>query len=735
MSRIGSVKSLVAFVPFKLPTLRIAARLQLLVVSAAVVLAIGIGLSSYIEAARNTDAATDERFDAVLQGRKAALQDYLTSVQQDVRFMAASPFVQDAMYDFASAWRAAKSNGDPVPKLRGLYNKGADDVMTDGSEYGGLHDGYHNGFRKFIHERGYEDLYLIDQDGNVIYSVNKGSDFASNVFPPRVSSDQRTDLSYAFEVASGETDPNKVFFFDYAPYAPAGGVPASFIASPVFDRAGARLGVIAFRVPVSRFNDLMNVTQGLGKTGELMLVGEDFLMRNNSRFSQSPTILKREIDADAVKKVINTANQKVTDGAKPAISIDTGPMGYQVETFATPVEFNEVRWALVAQVATSEAQAPLVSLRNTMLGVAALLLLCVAAAGVYFARRISKPIGALTAAMRRLASGDTGIELAGADRRDEIGEMTSAVEIFRINAIERQRLEEQEQAEREAKEKRAATIETMIADFESSMKEMLGGVSAAASQMEETSVIMTKTAESTNERAAIVAAASEQTTVNIQTVASATEEMAGSIEEIRRQTAKSNEIGEFANHTAAETDVKVRELTEAARQIGEIVTLIQQIAGQTNLLALNATIEAARAGDAGRGFAVVATEVKALAKQTAKATEDIAAQIAAIQGSTGETVTAIQQISKVIGEINTIGRSISESVEQQNESTREISRNVAEVAGGSREVANNIVEVTGAANDSASAATQVRSAATELAAQATKLGAEVDRFLSEVRAA
>jgi methyl-accepting chemotaxis protein len=709
------------------PALRIGAKMQLVVASAALTLAVGIGVSSYVQAARNTDKEINDRFNAQLQGRKAALEDYLASLNQDVRFMAQNPFVQDAMYDFAAAWRAASREGDPAAKLRAFYDKGSADVMTDGSEYAGLHDGYHNGFRKFIEERGYEDAYLIDPDGNVVYSVTKGADYVSNVFPPRVASQERTDLSYAFEVASAEMDPSKVFFFDYAPYAPAGGEPTSFIATPIFDRAGSRLGVLAFRIPVSRFNRIMNVTEGLGSTGELMLVGEDFLMRNNSRLSKEPTVLKREINAEAVKNAIN-------DG-KPAFSIDKGPMGYEVETFATPIEFDGVRWALAAQVATSEANAPLAAMRNTMLGVAVLLLLCVSAAGIYFARQISKPIAKLTGAMRKLAEGDTSVELSGADRADEIGEMTAAVEVFRANAIEREELRKHEEAERAGKERRAAAIEAMISSFDASMKEMLGNVSAAATEMEHTSAAMTQTADVTNERAARVASASEQTTANIQTVASATEEMSSSIEEIRRQTSKSNDIGAAANQTAQETNAKVRQLSDAAKQIGEIVTLIQQIAGQTNLLALNATIEAARAGDAGKGFAVVASEVKALAMQTAKATDEIATQIAAIQNSTDETVSAIREIGEIIAEINVIGQSISTAVEQQNETTREISRNVADVAGGSREVANNILDVTGAADESANAAGQVRGAAAELAVQATKLREEVDRFLSEVRAA
>ena len=710
-----------------MPDWRIGAKMQLVVASAALTLAIGIGLSSYMQAASNTDKEINDRFTAVLNGRKAALIDSLSGLNQDIRFMSQAPFVQDAMYDFAAAWRAASRTSDPAAYLRAFYTKGDQDIMTDGSEYTGLHNGYHQGFKTFIQERGYDDLYLIDQDGNIVYTVTKGTDYVTNIYPPRVASDTRSDLSYAFEMASAAMDPKELYFFDYAPYAAAGNVPASFIAIPIFDRAGSRLGVLAFRVPASRFNRIMEVTEGLGETGEVMLVGEDMLMRNNSRLTQEETVLKREITAQAVQDVIN--------GADNGFSFDKGPLGYEVETFATPVEFNDVRWALVAQVSVAEATAPLVSMRNTMLGVAILLLVCVSGAGIFFARQISKPITALTAAMRKLADGDTSVDLTGADRADEIGEMTAAVEIFRENAIERQALAEQEQAERAEKERRAVAIENMISQFDSSMKEMLGNVSAAASTMEQTSTSMTHSADITNERAAKVASASEQTTSNIQTVASATEEMTSSIGEIRRQTTKSNEIGMVANESAAQTNQKVQELSEAAKQIGEIVTLIQQIAGQTNLLALNATIEAARAGEAGRGFAVVASEVKALATQTAKATDEIATQIAAIQGSTGETVQAIQGIADIIVEINEIGQTIATAVDQQNDTTQEISRNVADVANGSREVANNILDVTGAADESANAAGQVRSAAADLSEQATKLGQEVDRFLSEVRAA
>jgi methyl-accepting chemotaxis protein len=349
---------------------------------------------------------------------------------------------------------------------------------------------------------------------------------------------------------------------------------------------------------------------------------------------------------------------------------------------------------------------------------------------------ITRPVVAMTQTMESLAQGDTSVEVPALNQRDEIGQMAKAVQVFKDNAIRMIEMQkEQEEAEIRAEEEKRQAMLKMADEFEGSVKGVVDTVSSSATEMESTAQSMSATAEESSRQATAVAAGAEQASANVQTVASAAEEMTSSIGEIAQQVAKAATIAETAVAEAQEASGKVQGLADASQKIGEVVNMINDIAGQTNLLALNATIEAARAGDAGKGFAVVASEVKSLAAQTAKATDEIAAQVGSIQSATGEAVSAIRSIDERIGEINAISTTVASAVEEQAAATREISRNSQQAAGGVQDVTNNIASINDAATETGSAANQVLSSAGELSSTSDTLRNTVDKFLEAMRAA
>lgn len=351
-------------------------------------------------------------------------------------------------------------------------------------------------------------------------------------------------------------------------------------------------------------------------------------------------------------------------------------------------------------------------------------------------RSISKALSGMVDAMTRLARGELSIAVPGIGRKDEIGEMAGAVEVFRSNMTEAERLRaEQAEADTRRRAQRKADMKRLADDFEGAVGEIIETVSSAATELEASSTTLTRAAERSNGLATSVASASEEASANVQSVSSASEEMTSSISEISRQVQESARVADVAVGQAQRTNARVGELTKAAGRIGDVVDLINTIAGQTNLLALNATIEAARAGEAGRGFAVVASEVKALAEQTAKATGEIGQHIGAIQTATQDSVGAIKEIGDTIARISEISSTIAAAVEEQGAATQEISRNIQHAAQGTSDVSANIGEVQRGAGETGAASAQVHSAAQSLSQESNRLKSEVARFLDSVRAA
>jgi methyl-accepting chemotaxis protein len=378
----------------------------------------------------------------------------------------------------------------------------------------------------------------------------------------------------------------------------------------------------------------------------------------------------------------------------------------------------------------------LASVRRYVFWSICITVLTMMAAALWFGRRLTAPLVRMVGAMERLAKGDLDSSVPQIDRRDEIGKISAALSVFHGKLRENRELAaDTEKAKLEAESHRKQAMLEIAHGFEAAVGKIVGTVSAASSEIELAANGLSKTAEATNALSTTVAAASEQSSASVQSAAAACEQMVSSVAEIGRQVIQSQEIASAAVGQADRTNAQIAELSQSAGRIGEVVRMISEVAEQTNLLALNATIEAARAGEAGRGFAVVASEVKALAGQTAKATEEISRQISQIQSATEQSVDAMKGISGTIASIAEIAGTIAAAVEEQGAATQEIARSVHQAAMGASEVSGHIGEVNRGASDTGTAASQVHSSALALLGESNRLTAEVAQFLATVRAA
>lgn len=714
-----------------LNSLNISTKLPIVIALAAILVGLGTGVSGYMISSNTVDEMSHEKLHTLAVARDHEVERALYNIEKELVLFSHDPAIFEGLEDFSNDFaemgigaRTALQNAYIADNPNPTGEKHLLDRAPGLEHYHKTHAHFHPFFRDMVKVKGYYDVFLFDTKGNLVYSMYKELDYAEN-FATNGGPYADSGLGQVFRDAMGHEN-GHISFVDFAPYAPSAGAPASFMATKINSEDGRELGVMAIQMPVGLINELLADRTGLGETGETILVGEDGLLRVTSHFIEGDNILETSFDKSVIDHAI--AEGEYSD------SISTY-RGMQMEVYAVPFVFEGVNWVVVAVQGTDELNAPIMLLRNLMLAIGAGLTIAIVAVGYFFSRSITKPVGDLTNSMGRLADGDLEIEIPGRDRNDELGKMSAAVEVFKQNGIERARLANESEAEQAQRAKRQENIERMIGSFRETVSAALESVGTNSVQMNANADSLSNIADSTSNQAEDAVNASKTAAENVQAVAAAAEELAASIEEISQQVSRTNTIVNEATSAANVTNDKVAGLAEAARKIGDVISLIQDIAEQTNLLALNTSIEAARAGEAGKGFAVVASEVKSLANQTATATEEISAQIANIQNSTEDAVGAIEDIAKTMAEVNTYTASIASAVEEQGSATAEISQSVTHAAQGTEQVVASLATVTSSVGETRTSASEVQTASKDVRSQADMLKNTVDKFLNEVNAA
>lgn len=713
---------------------RLSVKIPALIFAACFVCSAAVGAGNFFV----TDAAQEEglntRLLAIATGREQTLRHYIEGIAQDAQVLAASNTTVSALSDFSSAWESLGAN--PSSQLQKIYiennphKTGEKDKLmdaNDGSYYSALHAKYHPWFAETVSTKSYYDIFLINSEGDVVYTYFKEPDFAQNVLTGPLKS---SGLGRVFRATFEDAKTSKkrvVHFDDFAPYAPSNNAPAAFIASPVLSKTGEVLGALILQMPIERINSIMADRRGMGDTGEVLLINKDGFLIADAPLSSGKDILETRLTDDELGKV--------WQGSHDPFHIHHYRGIEEFHALGQRVDFHGMQWAIITLVDDEEtkiAQLRLIK-SSSFISLATLAFTCMGAFWIV-KRQISKPLQDMTRDMTVLANGETAFTISSLHRGGEIGDMARALSVFQMQAMENQRMAEQRKAMEETLQKqKIETAHKLADDFEAKVGDIIYSVSQSSSELYSTAESLAEHMSLSSEKTTFVATETESASENVRGVAGATEELSQAVSHVDEQIHLTNQAIHQAMVTVEKADGTSQQLEMAALQIGDVVRIIQGIAGQINLLALNATIEASRAGEAGRGFAVVAHEVKTLAAQTAQATEEISGLIGGIQGVSSEVVSGLRQMREVILQVGQHAEDIQLSMKHQRVATDEIARSMGVATSGTDRIAFEIGNVRASSEEASQSAQMVMEAALRMSEEATRLKAETESFMRSVR--
>ena len=678
-----------------------------------------------ITAAQLAGSVANEQADKALLsatvGKRKAVEMGLQQVRDSVGFFTTLPTAKDSIMKMRAGWKNLKEN--QTAQLRKIYvddnpnAAGARHLMKETAEknyYTNSHALVHQEAADLIAQHLFRDLALADPDGNIVYTYRKDEDFGRAFDDPAMAGMAiQAAMTPLMEAAKAGTLKASDLFFSGFDVNEAGNVSA-VLATPIF-YLDKFFGAVAFSIDMERFSALLNDKTGIGESERSMLATPDGSLVQFTKEGGARSELK-------------LSDVRISDNE---LDIDGADWRFK----ASAATFLGHEFTVIEAVEQAELSAAASRITNGVTIAGIICLIPFAGLIWWLTKRMFAPLVRLSSLSRRIAEGELDTEVGGVQRADEIGEMARSVDIFRNNSLERERLSRESAAGEIERKKRAEAIDALISGFRaevtgvlSNMGEVLDGVGRTATDLAQSSSnVAAQGAEAEQE--------AERASGNVEAVAAATEELNASIAEIERQVATTADVVLKTTRTTASSNEKVAGLARSVDRIGEVVGLIQAIAEQTNLLALNATIEAARAGEAGRGFAIVASEVKDLAGQTAKATEEISGQIAEIQASTTDAVTEIGAVTESIEEVNGYTEAIAAAVREQGSATSEISHNVSQAADGTRIVNESVSVLSARMGESAAAMDELKATTSVLMERAEQLRASIDHFLSDVAAA